>query len=81
MLRLEILLLPGRDRLRQVAAVFPDQVAGRGVERLDLVGVIQNIEDAIMDDRRPLCGAVRQRPPPGDPRSLTLSLLIWSSGL
>jgi hypothetical protein len=49
---------------RQVAPVFPDQIAGCGVERLDLVGIIEDEQHAVMDDRRRLGGAGGHRPRP-----------------
>ncbi len=54
----------GNQLFRQLALVFPDEIAGRGVEGLDLVGVIEDIKHAVMDDRGRLGGARDQRPRP-----------------
>ena len=55
----------GEQLRRQVALVFPDQVAGGGIERLDLVGVVEDEQHAVMHDRRRLGGAGGHRPRPG----------------
>ena len=51
---------------REIALVFPDQVAGRRIERLDLVAEIEDVEHAVMDDGRRLGGAAGERPAPRD---------------
>ena len=51
---------------REITLVFPDQVAGRRIERLDLVAEIEDVEHAVMDDRRRLGGAACERPAPCD---------------
>ena len=43
-----------RDAGRQTARVLPEQVAGGGIERLHLVAVAVNEQDAVVDDRRRL---------------------------
>ena len=54
-----------REQLgRKVALVFPDQVAGGAVERLDLVAVVIEEQHAIVDDRRRLGGTRVHRPRP-----------------
>ena len=62
------------DRLRQVASILPDQVAGRGVQRLHLVGVIPDVEDTVVHDRRALGRTVGQRPGPGNLQVLDVVL-------
>ena len=42
---------------RQRMAVFPDQIAGGGIDRLDHVARIAEIHDAVMDDGRDLVEA------------------------
>ena len=51
------------------------QVAGRGVERLDLVGIVEDEQHAVMHDRRRLGGAGGQRPGPGDLQVLDVALV------
>ena len=47
-----------------VPAVLPDQVAGDGVDGLDDVARVGHVQDAVIDQRRPLLGSLRHPPGP-----------------
>jgi hypothetical protein len=65
----------GDQLCRQLALVFPDEIAVGGVEGLDAVGVVEDEEHAVVDDRGGLGGARDHRPGPGDLEVLDVALV------
>ena len=65
----------GHQLLRQSPGILPDQVAGRAIDRLHLVGIVEDVEHAVMHDRRGLGGARRERPGPGHLQILDVVLV------
>ena len=55
------------DVVRQVAPVLPDQIAGRGRERLDDVLRIRDVQDAVVGQRRRLGASIGHGPRPLHP--------------
>ena len=65
----------GQHLGRQRALVFPDQVAGGAVERLHLVGIVEDVDDAVVRDRGHLGGTIGHRPGPGHLQVLHIVLV------
>ncbi len=65
----------GDELRRQVALVLPDEIAAGGIERLHLVGVVEDEEDAVVHDRRRLGRAIGQRPGPDQLEILDVGLV------
>src|SRR5262249_41452780 len=65
----------GDELRRQVALVLPQEVAVGGVERLHLVGVIEDEQHAIVYDRRRLGRAIAERPGPDQLEILDVALV------
>jgi hypothetical protein len=59
----------------KVALIFPEQVTADRIERLHLVGVIEDEQHAIVNDRGDLCRAGGQRPRPCDLEALDITLV------
>ena len=60
---------------RQRALVFPDQVTSGAVERLHLVGIVEDVDDAVVHDRGHLGRPVGHRPGPGHLQVLHIVLV------
>src|SRR5262249_16431499 len=70
----------GDELRRQVALVLPDQVAVGGIERLHLVGIVEDEEDAVVHDRRRLGGTGGQRPGPRELEIIDIPFVGWLRG-
>ncbi len=65
----------GDELRRQIAPVLPDEIAVGGIERLHLVGVVEDEEHAVMHDRRRLGRPIGQGPGPDQLEILDVALV------
>jgi hypothetical protein len=63
------------DFRRKLPRVFPEQLSRGAIQRLDLVAVVMDEQDAISNQRRGLRRSRGQGPGPGDLKSFDIGLI------